>query len=68
MKLTNDVREELTDLYNNLRDAQENWKAATDAVAQKCGVPANVVRTRIKLEATGKLDKYEETSQLVLAL
>lgn len=68
MKLTNDVREELKDLYSNLRDAQENWREATDAVAAKCGVPPNVVRTRIKLEATGKLDKYEETSQLVLAL
>lgn len=68
MKLTNDVREELTDLYNNLRDAQEVWKAATDAVAAKCNVPAQAVRTRIKLEATGKLDKYQENAQLVLAL
>ena len=68
MKLTPQVRDELKDLYSNLRDAQENWREATDAVAAKCGVPANVVRTRIRLEATGKLDKYEETSQLVLAL
>ena len=68
MKLTPQVRDELKDLYNNLRDAQENWKAATDAVADKCGVPANVVRTRIRLEATGKLDKYEENAQMVLAL
>lgn len=68
MRLTNEVREELKDLYSNLRDAQENWKAATDAVAAKCGVPANIVRTRIKLEATGKLDKYEENAQMVLAL
>ena len=68
MKLTNQVRDELKDLYSNLRDAQEEWKAATDAVAQKCGVPAQIVRTRIKLEATGKLDKYEENAQLVLAL
>jgi hypothetical protein len=68
MKLTNQVRDELKDLYSNLRDAQEEWKAATDAVAAKCGVPANVVRTRIKLEATGKLEKYEENAQMVLAL
>ena len=68
MRLTQNVKDELKDLYSNLRDAQENWREATDAVAQKCGVPANVVRTRIRLEATGKLDKYEETSQLVLAL
>ena len=68
MKLPTAVKDELKDLYSNLRDAQENWRAATDAVAAKCGVPANVVRTRIRLEATGKLDKYEETSQLVLAL
>ena len=68
MKLTQNVKDELKDLYSNLRDAQENWKAATDAVAAKCGVPANVVRTRIKLEATGKLDRYEENAQMVLAL
>lgn len=68
MKLTQDVKEELKDLYSNLRDAQENWKAATDAVAAKCNVPASAVRTRIKLEATGKLDSYQENAQLVLAL
>lgn len=68
MKLTQNVKDELKDLYSNLRDAQENWKAATDAVAQKCGVPASVVRTRIKLEATGKLDSYQENAQMVLAL
>ena len=68
MKLTNDIREELKDLYSNLRDAQTNWKEATDSVAQKCGVPASVVRTRIKLEATGKLDSYQENAQMVLAL
>ena len=68
MKLTPDIKDELIDLYNNLRDAQENYKAATDAVAQKLGVPASVVRTRVKLEATGKLSRYEENAQMVLAL
>lgn len=68
MKLTQDVKDQLKDFYSNLRDAQEIWKAETDAVAQKCGVPASVVRTRIKLEATGKLDSYQENAQLVLAL
>lgn len=68
MKLTPPVKDELIDLYNNLRDAQENWKAATDAVAAKCGVAGGIVRTRIRLEATGKLNKWEETQQLVLAL
>jgi hypothetical protein len=68
MKLTQEVKDELIHLYNELRDSQENWKAATDSVAAKCSVPANIVRTRIKLEATGKLAKWEETQQLVLAL
>ena len=68
MKLTPEVKDELIHLYNDLRDAQENWKAATDAVAAKCGVPGQIVRTRVKLEATGKLAKWEETQQLVLAL
>lgn len=68
MRLTQDVKEELKDLYSQLRDAQENWKAATDAVAAKCNVPGAAVRTRIKLEATGKLEHYQENAQLVLAL
>lgn len=68
MKLSPAVKDELTDLYHNLRDAQTIWKEATDAAAQKYGVPPSIVRTRIKLEATGKLDKWEETQQMVLAL
>ena len=68
MKLPQNVKDELIHLYNDLRDAQENWKAATDAAAARYNTVPGVVRTRVKLEATGKLAKWEETQQMVLAL
>lgn len=68
MRLDPNVKDELIDLYNNLRDAQENYKAATDAAAQKIGAKAAHVRMRVRLEATGKLHSYHDEVQLVLAL
>lgn len=68
MKIDRAVKEELLDLYSNLRDAQENWKEATQAVADKMGKKAKHIRQRIKLEATGKLEEFEQDLQLVLEL
>ena len=68
MKIERAVKGELLDLYSNLRDAQENWKEATQAVADKMGKKAKHIRQRIKLEATGKLEEFEQDLQLVLEL
>lgn len=68
MKIDRAVKEELLDLYSALRDSQENWREATQAVADKMGKKAKHVRQRIKLEATGKLEEFETDAQMVLEL
>ena len=68
MRLNAKVKEELIDLYNNLRDAQENWKAATDSAANAVNAKPAHVRTHIRLVATGKLQSFHDDAQMVLAL
>lgn len=68
MRLDAKVKDELIDLYNHLRDAQENYREATKAVADKYGKKAKHIRQRIKLEATGKLEEFVDDTQLVLDL
>lgn len=68
MRLDPKVKDELLDLYSNLRDAQENWKEATQAVADKYNKKPKHIRQHIKLVATGKLEEFRDDVQLVLAL
>lgn len=68
MRLDPKVKDELIDLYNNLRDAQENYREATKAVADKFGKKAKHIRQRIKLEATGKVEEFKDDAQMVLDL
>ena len=68
MKLPNDVKEELLTLYSDLRDARENYNEAVKAVAEKFGKKPGVIKKRIKLDAEGKLDQYQQEIQLVLEL
>lgn len=68
MKLPTAVKDELLDLYSQLRDARENYNEAAKAVADKYNKKPGVVKKRIKLEAEGKLQAFEEEMQLVLEL
>ena len=68
MKLPNDVKDELLTLYSDLRDARENYNEAVKAVAEKFGKKPGVIKKRIKLDAEGKLDQYQQEIQLVLEL
>jgi len=68
MKLPTAVKDELLDLYSQLRDARENYNEAAKAVADKYNKKPGVVKKRIKLEAEGKLQSFEEEMQLVLEL
>ena len=55
MRLPQNVKEELLDLYSQLRDARENYNEAAKAVADKFNKKPGVVKKRIKLEAEHKL-------------
>lgn len=68
MKLPTAVKDDLLDLYSQLRDARENYNEAAKAVADKYNKKPGVVKKRIKLEAEGKLQAFEEEMQLVLEL
>ena len=68
MKLPNEVKDELLTLYSDLRDARENYNEAVKAVAEKFGKKPGVIKKRIKLDAEGKLDQYQQEIQLVLEL
>ena len=68
MKLPNDVKEELLTLYSDLRDARENYNEAVKAVAEKFGKKPGVIKKRIKLDAEGKLELFQQEIQLVLEL
>lgn len=68
MRLTNEVKADLSNLYDQLRDAQEVWREATKAAADKIGKKPKHVRQYIKLVCTGKLDEYREDVQMVLEL
>ena len=68
MKLPQNVKDELLDLYSQLRDALENYNEAEKAVADKFNKKPGVVKKRIKLEAEHKLEAYEAELQLVLEL
>jgi len=68
MKLPNDVKEELLTLYSDLRDARENYNEAVKAVAEKFGKKPGVIKKRIKLDAEGKMEQYQQEIQLVLEL
>lgn len=68
MRLAQEVKDDLCNLYDQLRDAQEVWKEATKAAADKHGKKAKHVRQYIKLVSTGKLDEYREDVQMVLEL
>lgn len=68
MKLPNDVKEELLTLYSDLRDARENYNEAVKAVADKYNKKPGVIKKRIKLDAEGKMNLFQEEVQLVLEL
>ena len=68
MKLPNDVKDELLTLYSDLRDARENYNEAVKAVAEKFGKKPGVIKKRIKLDAEGKMEQYQQEIQLVLEL
>ena len=68
MKLPNDVKDELITLYSDLRDARENYNEAVKAVAEKFGKKPGVIKKRIKLDAEGKMEQYQQEIQLVLEL
>jgi hypothetical protein len=68
MKLTPEVKADLCNLYDQLRDAQEVYREATKAVADKFGKKPKHVRQFIKLVSTGKMDEYREDVQMVLEL
>lgn len=68
MRLDPKVKDELLDLYSALRDSQENWREATQAVADKYNKKPKHIRQHIKLVATGKLEEFRDDVQLVLAL
>lgn len=66
MKLPNDVKEELLTLYSDLRDARENYNEAVKAVSEKYNKKPGVIKKRIKLDAEGKMEQYQQEIQLVL--
>lgn len=68
MRIRTEVKEELKHLYNELREAQEIWVAATDEQAKLVGVKGGLVRKHIRLFATGKLAAALEEQQLMLNL
>ena len=68
MRLTEDVKADLLSLYDQLRDAQEVWREASKAAADKIGKKPKHVRQYIKLVATGKMEEYREDVQMVLEL
>ena len=68
MRLAQEVKDDLCNLYDQLRDAQEVYREATKAAADKHGKKPKHVRQYIKLVSTGKLDEFREDVQLVLEL
>ena len=66
MKLPNDVKDELLTLYSDLRDARENYNEAVKAVSEKYNKKPGVIKKRIKLDAEGKMEQYQQEIQLVL--
>lgn len=68
MKLPEDVKADLSNLYNSMRDAQEVYREATKFAAAKHGKKAKHVRQHIKLLSIGKLAEFENDAQLVLEL